>query len=109
MKIGNDILTQYNLNSSPSTAKADKIEDTLNGDLKNATDEELMDVCKSFESYMVEQVFKEMRKSIPETEKVGNEYVDYFGDTLYQEYASDLVESGGLGIAQMLYESMKRG
>ena len=38
-------------------------------------------------------------------------YMDYFGDTLTQEYAKSATESNngkGLGIAQMLYEQMKR-
>ena len=37
--------------------------------------------------------------------------MDYFGDTFVQEIASEIVESNegnGLGIAQTLYEQMKR-
>ena len=109
MKIGNDLLQQYNLNTTQSTLSADKLKDSLAGGVDDATDEELMDVCKSFESYLWEQVFKEMKKTVPESEKVGHEYLDYFGDMQYQQYASDIAESGNLGIAQMLYESMKRG
>ena len=30
---------------------------------KNATDDELMDVCKQFESYLLEQVYKNMEKT----------------------------------------------
>lgn len=74
---------------------------------KASTDEELMEVCKSFEAYLVEQVFKEMKKTVPDSEEK-NQYMDYFGDMLYQEYAKDTVDTQGLGIAQMLYESMKR-
>lgn len=82
-----------------------KLETKLNN--KSASDEELMEVCKSFESYMVEQVLKEMRKTVPENEDK-NQYLEYFGDMLYEEYAKSASEKQGFGIAQMLYEAMKR-
>ncbi|MDF2588806.1 MAG: hypothetical protein K0S41_2647 [Anaerocolumna sp.] len=88
--------------------KTNKLESKLNSNnIDNATDQELMDVCKSFESYFVEQLFKEMRKTVPETEEK-NEYLNQFEDMLYQEYAENVTDSGNMGIAQMLYESMKR-
>lgn len=74
---------------------------------KPTTDEELMEVCKGFEAYLLEQVMKGMEKTIP-TEEKKNQYLDYFGDMLYQEYAKSATETQGLGLAQMLYESMKR-
>jgi flagellar protein FlgJ len=74
---------------------------------KPTTDEELMEVCKSFEAYLLEQVMKGMEKTIPFKEEK-NPYLDYFGDMLYQEYATSATENQGLGLAQMLYESMKR-
>ena len=37
-----------------------------------------------------------------------NEYTAYFGDMLEEKYAENVTESGSLGIAQLLYESMKR-
>lgn len=45
---------------------ASRLNDTISGDLSSASDEELMDVCKDFEAYFVEQVMKEMKKMIPE-------------------------------------------
>lgn len=84
-----------------------KLEDKLNSSKDQSTDEELMDACKSFESYFVEQVVNEMKKTVPNQEDQ-SEYVSYFGDMLYQKYADNITESGNLGIAQMLYESMKR-
>jgi flagellar protein FlgJ len=74
---------------------------------ENASDEELMEVCKSFETYLLTQVMKEMEKTIPGRDDK-NPYLEQFGDILYEEYAKDATEGEGLGIAQMLYESMKR-
>lgn len=77
---------------------------------KGSDDEQLMDACKQFESYFVEQMFKEMQKTVPETEysfKSTGTMVDYYRDSMIQEIASMSTETGGLGLAQMLYEQMK--
>lgn len=89
-----------------------KVEQQLKKDYSNATDQELMDACKQFESYLLEQVFKEMEKTIPKDEETGDDangqLVDYFKGNMLQEITSSSVESGGFGIAQSLYEQMKR-
>ena len=102
--------------SAGKTSATDKLQNTLeNKDYSKSNDEELMNVCKEFESYFVEQVFKALEKMVPENEEESSSsmssYMDYFGDMLTQEYASAATESNngqGLGIAQMLYEQMKR-
>jgi flagellar protein FlgJ len=48
-----------------------------------------------------------MKTTVPKSEDDENEYMQYFGDTLYQEYADGLAENGSLGIAQTLFESMR--
>lgn len=103
ISIGNSL----SLNNASSTSnKANKLEDQLT-QTNNMNDEELQEVCKSFESYFVEQMFKEMRNTVPSSDE-DNEYMSYFGDMLYQEYSDKITENNGIGIAQMLYESMKR-
>lgn len=98
----------YNTTNSESTSK---IENSLSSDYANATDEELMDVCKQFESYFLEQVMKGMESMIPKSDDEDSsvsQTVDYFKDSMVQEIASESTETQGLGLAQMLYESMKR-
>lgn len=91
-----------------SSVKASALEKKLNGSgMENATDEELLDACKEFEAYLIEQVLKEVKESIPKSEEEDNKYTEYFGDMMLQEYASLLTDRGDLGIAQTLYESMK--
>lgn len=90
---------------SADKAKADDLRNKLKN--RRATDEELMEACRSFESYMLEQVMKEMKKSVS-SEEDKNPYIEQFGDILYEEYARMASKSQGLGIAQMLYEAMKR-
>ena len=101
--------------SAGKTSATDKLQNTLeNKDYSKSNDEELMNVCKEFESYFVEQVFKALEKMVPENKdesSTTSSYMDYFGDMLTQEYAAAVTESDngrGLGIAQMLYEQMKR-
>lgn len=87
-------------------AKAESIKAALNK--SNATDEELMEACKSFEAYLLEQVFKSMEKTVLKDEEKENDYLMNFSDMLYEEYAKEATKAQGIGLAQMLYESMKR-
>ncbi len=109
-----DINASY-LNSisenSRSSAAAAGLKDTFAGAGKASADDELMDACKQFEAYFVEQMFKEMRKTVPVNalDSGSNaQLVDYFKDNLTQEYAKEATERNSLGLAQMLYEQMKR-
>ena len=96
-----------------NNVSAGKMKDKLSSDYSSATDDEMMEVCKEFEAYFTEQVFKAMQKMVPESDDSSSStsYVSMFKDTLIQEYADLSSESNGgegLGIAQMLYEQMKR-
>ena len=73
-----------------------------------ATDDEMMNACKEFEAYMIEQIYKSMEKTIIKADEEENEYETYFGDMRIQEYAKSVVDQGGIGLAQQLYEAMKR-
>lgn len=82
-----------------------------NKDYSNATEEELMDVCKEFEAYFLEQCFKEMWKSVPTSEMTSmstSTMMDYYRDEMIRKVSSDATEQNSLGLAQMLFEQMKR-
>jgi len=102
-----------NLSSITETSEsAKKISNLSEDEIKNASDEELMNVCKEFESYFLEQVFKEMEKTTSffgdEDSSSSNQLIDYFKENTIQELASESTEQNSLGLAQMLYEQMKR-
>ena len=84
----------------------------LKSDMSGATDDELMDACKEFESYFIEQVFKNMKKSmIPKDDSIDGStsmLKDYYEDELWSKYASEAANQSTNGLAQMLYEQMKR-
>lgn len=106
MAITVDTSSYMSLNNSLNRVNADRVSNKL-GDINDDTeDKELLDACKDFEQYFVEQVMKEFTKSLEEFND--NTYMQYFGDTLITEYAEKITDNAGLGIAQMLYESMKR-
>ncbi len=101
----------YLSNSSSATAKMDQVKNT---DYKNATDEELMDACKQFEEYFVEMALKEVFKTVDlfgmgeSTSNAMSTSKDFMKDSIVQKFAEKITEESGLGLAQQLYESMKR-
>lgn len=96
--------TDYWKNSTQTA----NLEKKLTTDKKDMSDSELMDVCKEFESYFVEQMFKAMQKMVPESETSKSKEMNMFGDKLTQEYAKSATQGEGLGLAQTLYKQMKR-
>jgi flagellar protein FlgJ len=91
-----------------------------------------MSVCKDFESYFVEQMLKSMEKMAKidsddddsstslfnsmasiggDSDSAMSTLGSYFGDEMIKNYAQLFTETNngkGLGIAQTLYEQMKR-
>ena len=117
-------------NNTYTNSTGNSLEDKLNNsDLSSATDNELMEVCKDFEQYFAEQMVKSMIKmSNVDGEDDENIYsslfgmtdasdsamgtmASYFGDELVSKVAETMTESNGgkgLGLAQILYEQMRR-
>lgn len=116
-------------NSMNSTGN--NIQNTINNsDLSQASDDELLSVCKDFEEYFAEQMVKSMIKMANVSgEEDADDYSSIFGlssdssssgmSTMSNYYGGQLVtmlsqalcdsDNGkGLGLAQTLYEQMKR-
>ena len=105
---GSSYLNVLQSTGTVSTSKTESLENALgNTDIENGTDEELMDVCKSFETYFVQKVFEEMKKTVHSSDEE-NDYMQYLGDIYTEGIAAQVSESGDIGIAKQLYESMKR-
>ena len=100
---------KYNQTAAGS-ATGNQISQLQGKDMSQATDEELMDACKEFEAYFMEQVMKEMIKTtkLDGEDESSNTMVDYFKDTAIADLAKESTEQNSLGLAQMLYEQMKR-
>lgn len=101
----------YNHSAASTSGTANNLEGKLESDFANATSDELMSVCREFEAYFTEQMFKSMQKMVPEPEAVSSstkQLQDYFKDEMIRGYASQSASGEGLGLAQILYEQMKR-
>lgn len=111
MDIGGLNSTYMDIYKTTANVSASKLENQLGTDYSKATDDELMNVCKQFESYFLEQVFKEMTKtiSLAETSSSANStMMDYYKEQMIQTLASQSTEQNSLGLAQMLYDQMRR-
>ena len=98
--------------SENSGKVADPSEEGAAGkDSEKVRDEELMNACKQFEAYFIEQVFKEMKSSVNLTQSedpATKQLLSYYEDNLTGEYAKMAADQQENGIAQMLFEQMKR-
>ena len=128
-----DYMTGINTSYADTYDKTSSdLTDKINGtDFYKASADELMSVCKDFESYFVEQMLKSMEKMAKidsdddsstslfnsmasiggESDSAMSTLGSYFGDEMIKNYAELFTESDngkGLGIAQTLYQQMKR-
>ena len=108
MDMGNiSNLTDYSA-SLASAQNAQKLSSTAQA---AKTDDEMLDACKEFETYLWEQVIKSM-KSASEVFSDGekNQQVDYFMDTAITKTAEQMTEQslGSNSLAMQMYEQMKR-
>lgn len=99
------------INTQAQDIQTEKMQQSISGDYSNSSKEELMDACKQFEAYFLEQIFKGMEKTIPKNEngdRSTQNLLDFFKETTIQELAEQSTDTNSLGLAQMLYEQMKR-
>ena len=114
MDIGNLTDTYLNNVAQQSSTSSKLSENLSSKDYSKSTDDELLSACKEFESYFLEQVFKEMQKTVDcfkdenSTSNYSNSMLNYFRDETLQDLAETSTENQGLGLAQTLYEQMKR-
>ena len=61
--------------------------------------------AKDFESYLVEMLIKEMRKTIPKG-MFSSQAMDTFTEMMDKTLAQDIAEAGGLGFAEAMFRQM---
>ena len=108
-----DAISNY-LNSQAvnnrSTEAASKVSNSISNVGANSTDEELTEAVESFESYMLEQVIKQVKKSVkPEDENSStSQMTEFYMDSTIQSLASTMVKEYGGTLTQDLVNQMKR-
>lgn len=78
---------------------------------KQREDAKLKDAVQQYEQVFLKQLFAEMRKSIPKTNMFGEEpskEQEMFEDMLDDERAKAWSQSGGIGLASIMYDQLKR-
>ena len=112
MDISNVASMYSDMYATAANQTASKLQNKLDGaDYTAANADELMDACKQFEAYFIEQMYKAMMKTVPESQETSNytsTMMDYYKDEMVKSMAEETTGQNGLGLAQMLYEQMKR-
>lgn len=78
--------------------------------LDKKEDQELMDVCRDFESVFLYMVFKEMKNSIPRDGLIErSQAMDTFEDMYLEELTKEMARgNNGLGLAEEMYENLRK-
>lgn len=113
MDIGN--LSTYTniLSSQLNNGNVDRLKGSLtSNNLEGKTDQELMDACKEFEAYFLEQVFKGMEKTVMKADDSSSAssstLVDFYKDEMYKKLAKQTTDTQSIGLAQQMYNQLKR-
>jgi flagellar protein FlgJ len=71
-------------------------------------DRALKDACSQLESYMLSQLFKQMKKSTVSEEGLipKGDYEKTFEDYMINNQCEEMVKAGGIGLADMMYKQM---
>ncbi len=95
-----------------SNYNANALKKSLNSVSSDTTEDELMQVCKDFESYFVEEVIKEIKENmLPDDDDKDaslSTMTDYSMDFAVEKIADEVVDQVGTNFTQSLYEQMKR-
>ena len=74
---------------------------------KRKEEAKLKDACQQFEGLFLSQILKEMKKSIPKNEEDKKQEKEMYEEIMYDEIAKSMAASGGIGMANVLYQQMK--
>lgn len=95
-----------------SASNASNLQGSLGGISSASTEEELLQVCKDFESYFVEEILKEVKESLlseeEEEDSSNSTLTDFHMDSTVEILADQMVEQTGGAFTQQLFEQMKR-
>jgi len=67
-----------------------------------------MEVAKKFESLLIHQMLKEMRKTIQKSELLNSFSLQQYESMLDEEIANTMAEDRGIGLADMLFYQLSR-
>ena len=69
----------------------------------------IQEAAEAFESYFLQIMLREMRRTIPENELIPKSQAErIFTEMLDEEMAKDMARAGGIGLAQVMVQQMTR-
>lgn len=95
------------VNWDPNTAMASKAENL--GKRTSKSQKALQEAAEQFEALFLYQLMEEMRKTVPESDLLGNRQAEkIFQSMLDQEITTNSSQAQSVGMARMIYEQMSR-
>ena len=74
---------------------------------ENVDDEQLLEACREFETVFIQQMLKEMRKTIPKDGLIPQSHEQsIFTEMFDEEVAKATAQKGGFGLAEMLFQQL---
>ncbi len=109
--IANSALQTYMTNSQRQSAEIDGFQAALENAMKEGetVDKgEVLEACRAFESYFIQTIFREMRKtSLDNGGFIGKSNAEnIFTDMLDEEVSKQASAAGGIGLADMMYKQL---
>lgn len=115
MSFSVDGLTSYYdtmTTNAKNSSRADNASGALRGLSSDSSEEDMVKAVESFESYMVEQVIKQMKDSVlsddEDEDSSMKQYKDMYMDSTIQQLAGDMVSKYGGTLTEDLVAQMKR-
>lgn len=104
----NKLVDQTKIQSNRKT-ELNQIQDKLNNSNNGENDEELLKTCKEFESIFMDIVMKEMQSTVPDGGLTEKTYAREVYEGMFSEEVTKEVTKAdnGIGLAKVIYESMK--
>ncbi|MBQ8280021.1 MAG: hypothetical protein IJZ23_09300 [Roseburia sp.] len=91
---------------------ADKVKNSLNNVSSKTSEDELLEVCKDFESYFIEEIIKEVKENMTLEDEEGDSSLstltDFHMDSAIELISDQVLDQSGMSFTQQLYEQMKR-
>lgn len=89
-----------------------KVTNTLNHLSTTSTEDELMETCKDFQSYFIEEILKEVKQNMTledeDEDSSLSTLTDFHMDSAVELISDQILEQSGNSFTQQLYEQMKR-
>ena len=83
----------------------DGLKDRLSGDTGDKA-KKLRDACEKFEAVFISKLWKEMRNTVPKEGYLHSKHEDKYLSMFDREFAEKMAASGGIGLADMIYEQL---